>query len=341
MGSIGVRLSISCTDNLLVRRGLLSQSRSGKRKITEGTVAVPNSGRASVAAGLPSQQRAFSCPTCGPISTNRSLHIDNHHVPWWVSPDRICLHCRLECNTVLRLLRRHGHRDCSTAYYAGYKFWAEWMDTALREVAGHFSLTSLTDLFTLMRQQQWYPVKEVDTPTPAEDLHMRAWATYTGRELPERYHLSPPNDVACLVSRPIVRQWVMQVPRVLQEKLKDVSSHTAGCCSVRQDRLASPRLTRAHEASLHWRMRHDVSVVHVARTSKIHVFHRRLLCSFADRISDGGRYLETFLQSCQGVCTSWQLPHGMLLWKTQLHLHSFLDPSENTRLGSVWPQILN
>ena len=140
-------------------------SHSVKRKIqvTEGTVAVPNSGRASVTAGPPSQHRTFSCPTCGPISTNRSLHIDNHHVPWWVSPGRICWHCRLECNTVLRLLRRHGHRDCLTAYHAGYKFWAEWMDTPLREVAGHFGLTSLTDLLTLMRQQQWYPEKEVYT----------------------------------------------------------------------------------------------------------------------------------------------------------------------------------
>ena len=202
-----------------------STSRSVKRKVqvTEGTVAVPNSGKASVAAGPPSQHRAFSCPICGPISTDRSRHIDNHHVPWWVSPDRICLHCHLECNTVLRLLRRHGHRDCSTAYHAGYTFWAEWMDTALREVASHFGLTSLTDLLTLMCQQRWFPAKEVDAPTPAADLHMRAWATYTGREIPERYHLSPPNDVACLVSRPIVRQWVMQVPRALQEKLKDVS----------------------------------------------------------------------------------------------------------------------
>ena len=111
------------------------------------------------------------------------------------TPVRICLHCRLECNTVLRLLRRHGHHDCSTAYHAGYTFWAEWMDTALREVAGHFGLTSLTDFLTLMCQQQWFPAKEVDTPTPAADLHMRAWATYTGREIPERYHLSPPNDV--------------------------------------------------------------------------------------------------------------------------------------------------
>ena len=26
-------------------------------------------------------------------------------------------------NAVLRRLRRHGHRDCSTAYHAGYKSW--------------------------------------------------------------------------------------------------------------------------------------------------------------------------------------------------------------------------
>ena len=67
-----------------------------------------------------------------------------------------------------------------------------------------FGLTSLTDLLTLMHQQQWYPAKEVDIPTPTADLYMRA----CGPHIPAEKFCLPPNDVACLVSRPIVRQWV-------------------------------------------------------------------------------------------------------------------------------------
>ena len=168
----------------------------------------------------PSPKRAaHSCDFCGPVK-NMNIHLDNKHVPWFVSPERVCFRCREDCVTIPRVLKRHPHQDCVLLHDVGYQLWAGWMMGALQKVVAYFNVGNLDGLLSKVCRDGLYPPSHSSQPTPRTVIAMQAWAQCSGHTVCTEYRLSPPSDVACLVSRPVVRKWVMILPLRLQEEIK-------------------------------------------------------------------------------------------------------------------------
>ena len=93
------------------------------------------------------KRAAHACDFGGPVR-NMNIHLENKHVPWFVSPGRVCFRCREDCITIPRVLRHHNKQGCQLVHEAGYQLWAGWMMGPIQKVVAYFKLDTLDGLLS-------------------------------------------------------------------------------------------------------------------------------------------------------------------------------------------------
>ena len=154
------------------------------------------------------------------------------------------------------------------------------MAKLLETVPHHWGLQTHQQLLAKVIKDGLFPPPSTEL-APRVAMNITAWATYQQIPVRSSYTLSPPSDVACLVSRPIIRQIVMALPPSLQMSLKGIpEQHPHVSAKV------TPRLrifdSHIHCDALLRRLREDNwgVVVTAAETDTLSFTHMIYSCNF-------------------------------------------------------------
>ena len=145
-----------------------------------------------------------NCAVCGPIvTTNMTRHIDQHHVPWYVTPEFACWACKENCGSG-PFTARHSHHDPLMMSDSRLDDWLVRITGLLEELRVILGCSDLEQLLELVIRRKWYPDRG-GSVSARQFLHMRLWARSVGRTVPETCALTPPDDVSILVNRVVFR----------------------------------------------------------------------------------------------------------------------------------------
>ena len=145
-----------------------------------------------------------NCAVCGPIvTTNMTRHIDQNHVPWYVTPEFACWACKQNCGSG-PFTARHNHHDPLMMSDSRLDDWLVRITGLLEELRVILGCSDLEQLLELVIRKKWYP-DHGGSVSARQFLHMRLWAKSVGRTVPETCALTPPDDVSILVNRVVFR----------------------------------------------------------------------------------------------------------------------------------------
>lgn len=161
------------------------------------------------------------CPLCDETFPSRALrrHLDSQHLPWYVEPDRACYRCRVHVNTQSALRCYHGtHAPHLTENGDLQDSWLRLISEMLDIVNRDLGLANVDCLLDYVLRNKLYPTESNDQhPGARQTLFARTFADHIGIRKCSTYCYKPPNDVACLILRPVLRQIV----KVLSEGARD------------------------------------------------------------------------------------------------------------------------
>ena len=167
-------------------------------------------------------KKTKNCLVCGPVATsNVRRHIDQTHVPWFVSPEYSCWRCQRNCGSAPFTSVHSGHDQLMTTDER-LGDWVCRINVLLKELLAVYHCEDLEELLLMVQQRIWYPTEFGAAESERQFLQMRMWAFKNSRPVPSEYQLCPPMDVSALVHRAVMRQLFVNMPEEHRHRLLEL-----------------------------------------------------------------------------------------------------------------------
>ena len=134
------------------------------------------------------------------------------------STPETCFSCRVAHSTAQKCESLHQRRTCLLMHHGVTCVWVDYLRKALWVLARHFGVPSLEGLLRIVVDRHLY--SQYEQPVGSRhQLMMRVWAQTDGLPRASHYDVSPPNHVACLIDRSVIRCMVMEASTCVVEEL--------------------------------------------------------------------------------------------------------------------------
>ena len=104
-------------------------------------------------------KKTKNCLVCGPVTTsNVRRHIDQTHVPWFVSPEYCCWRCQRNCGSA-PFTSVHSQHDHLMTTDERLGDWVCRTNVLLKELLAIYQCDDLEELLLMVQQRNWYPTE--------------------------------------------------------------------------------------------------------------------------------------------------------------------------------------
>ena len=111
-----------------------------------------------------------NCPLCHKAVDHLRRHVEQHHVPWYFCPERVCWQCRSSSNSLKQLWRMHG--NCQDGVFNNH-----WLEVWVATMWGWLDLASqyahcsgVKGLLELFFERKWYAQEAGFCPSATREL---------------------------------------------------------------------------------------------------------------------------------------------------------------------------
>ena len=178
------------------------------------------------------------CSLCCTMVTQRfRRHVEERHVPWWLSPNRACWTCHLTAQSATFVSYTHEHCPKVGMQDSDIPEWIGVANGALQTLSEALGCDTFEELRSLIIQNGWYPRgPQPKNLSNQQILLMWLWEKENG--LPslssDHYIISPPNRVACLLHHTVL---MGILPHLDPEVREAVRRGDRRCDPLRQRRV--------------------------------------------------------------------------------------------------------
>ena len=150
-------------------------------------------------------------------------HIEEQHVPWWLSPNRACWTCQETQQSAT--FTQYTHRECDHVFMtdADIQTWVKLATGLLEVLAESLGCSSFESLLDLIIANGWYPRPSQPTRLSLQQrLFMWLWEKETRRPLTPfgELTISPPRSVSCLLHYKVLLEILPHVTQETQELVR-------------------------------------------------------------------------------------------------------------------------
>ena len=155
------------------------------------------------------RSRTARCTACGEVVTQRlRRHIEQQHVPWWLSPTRACWTCHGTAQCATFASQRH-HGQCAQVAMKDVNIptYISLCNGLLSTICRDLGCSTYDDLLQLVRERGWHPnARRRPQLSLQQKLHMWLWERESNRSFTPfaDLQIAPPTSVSALLHYKVV-----------------------------------------------------------------------------------------------------------------------------------------